>query len=108
MKKVAGPIGRPKGLPKTGGRKKKIKPTESNLEQWNQILSQNFFTIPEQAVKLYFDDKTSNTLKFSILQFLANYTTAAIKPTEIPEKEEESYEDVSLSPLEIIDGGGNK
>ena len=71
--------GKPKGLPKSGGRK--AKPIE-DTSNWDKILHDNFFEIPNEAIKLYFNGDTSNSLKFAILQFLATYTTPAIKPTD--------------------------
>lgn len=73
------PRGRPKGMPKTGGRKKAF---VEDTSKWDEILDQNFFVIPQEAIKLFFDKNTSNALKFSILQFLAQYTTPSIKPKE--------------------------
>jgi hypothetical protein len=78
----AHPRGRPKGLPKTGGRKKQPSREDVNKAAWDKVLSDNLFNIPNEAIKLFFDKNTSNTLKFSILQFLAQYTTPAIKPVE--------------------------
>lgn len=75
----ASPRGRPKGMPKTGGRKKAI---VEDTSHWDEVLKNNLFGIPQEAIRLYFDKETSNTLKFSILQFLAAYTTPAIKPME--------------------------
>lgn len=80
-RKLKKPRGKPKGLPKSGGRPPKVVELR-DTSAWSDVLRANCFDIPTQAIKLFFDADTSNPLKFSILQFLAQYTTASIKPVE--------------------------
>jgi hypothetical protein len=92
------PRGRPKGLPKTGGRKKAV---VEDTSHWDEVLKNNLFSIPQEAMKLYFDKDTSNALKFSILQFLAEYTTPAIKPQD-KELQLNTEPPINSSPQDIL------
>ena len=91
------PRGRPKGYPKTGGRRKLPSKDEINKQRWDDVLTSNRFSIPVEAIRLFFDKDTTNNLKFSILQFLAQYTTPALKP-----KEADDTEDVGEVPFEAL------
>lgn len=81
--------GKPKGLPKSGGRQAGT-PNKST-KKWSEILDLKEFNIPEESIKLFLNESTPPHIKLQILQFLAQYTTASIKP-----KEDESDEDESI------------
>lgn len=80
--------GKPKGLPKSGGRVSGT-PNKSNAK-WSEVLESKEFSIPEQAIKLFFDENTQPSLKLQILTFLASYTASTIKPKEEVVESEES------------------
>ena len=87
--------GRPVGYPRSGGRAKGT-PNKASTA-WSEVLQANLFSIPQEAIKLFFHKDTNNQLKFHILQFLSTYTTPSIKPIE--KEESESPEDATTSHL---------
>ena len=90
--------GKPKGLPKTGGRTKGT-PNKASTK-WSEVLDAESFCIPEQAIKMFMDKTTPPNIKFSILQFLATYTTASIKPKESEQEDETQSE--NKEPADIL------
>lgn len=89
--------GRKPGTPKTGGRTKGT-PNKST-SKWSEVLSTEDFCIPTQAIELFFNKSTPPNLKLQILQFLAQYTTSAIKPKD---EETEQHEQTSGPNADIL------
>lgn len=92
--------GRPKGYPKTGGRVKGT-PNKSS-SKWSEILEGESFSIPEQAIKMFNDPSTPPNIKFQILQFLASYTTASIKPKDSDENDPEIDQTETTDILSLV------
>lgn len=92
--------GRKPGTPKTGGRAKGT-PNKAT-SKWSDVLQAEEFSIPEQAMKLFFEKATPPNLKLQILQFLAQYTVSAIKAKEeeqTPEPEQPSGQNADILSL---------
>ena len=94
--------GRKPGTPKTGGRQKGSVNATTALSKakWSEVLEHEEFSIPSQAIKLFNHMDTSPALKFQILQFLAQYTTSAIKPKE---EDEIPLPDSNNEPTNLLD-----
>ena len=105
--KVENKIGKPKGSPKSGGR---VKGTPNKASsQWTDILESREFSVADEAIGMFKDISTPPNIKFQILQFLAQYTTAAIKPRDNEEKinQEELNQPVS-DILSLVSGNDDK
>ena len=95
--KIENKPGKPKGLPKSGGRAKGTPNKASS--RWSEVLEAKSFSIAEEAIGMFKDENTPPNIKFQILQFLAQYTTAAIKPRE---DESENPEELNQPATDIL------
>lgn len=73
--------GRPKGLPKTGGRKKGTR--NKATMAFKETLDSLGFNVAEEAVRL-FSEIQQHDLKLKVLDFIATYSTPKPKETEAP------------------------
>lgn len=91
---MAGRPGRPKGLPKTGGRQKG---TPNKRPTIVATLERMGFDIAREAINLYHDPNTSTECRIILLKLLAQYTYAVPKAEEaIPEQPETLDAEYSL------------
>jgi hypothetical protein len=93
--------GRPKGLPKTGGRQKG---TPNKRPTIVATLERVGFDIAEEAIKLYNDPNTPTDCKIVLLKLLAQYTYATPKsveetPLSLPETYDAEYQSISTDTL---------